>query len=109
MSESPSPQAERHPNMLAELRMYELSWALRSKPDWQRKASNPNIFAKWQREALEQEEDLKLDQQMTEDGVVDYVLAELAGYAKIADITNEALRSEMPLEAVTTQSGTQID
>jgi transposase-like protein len=34
--------------------MYELSWTLRSKPDWQRKAADPEILRKWRQEALEQ-------------------------------------------------------
>ena len=34
--------------------MYELSWAIRSKPDWQRKAADPEIRGKWRKEALEQ-------------------------------------------------------
>ncbi|KAJ6558315.1 hypothetical protein B0H19DRAFT_1292351 [Mycena capillaripes] len=74
------------PKTLAELRMYELSWALRSKPDRQRKASDPEILSKRRREALEQQEsgDLDLDEKLTEK-MVNYVLAELAGYAKIAD------------------------
>jgi hypothetical protein len=37
-----------------ELTMYELSWALRSKPDWQRKAADPEILRKWRQEVLEQ-------------------------------------------------------
>ncbi|KAF8202665.1 hypothetical protein K438DRAFT_2102163 [Mycena galopus ATCC 62051] len=68
---------------LAEMRMYDLSWELRRKPNWRRKASDPEIRAKWRREALEQQ-DIPLDEQMTE-MMVDYVLAELAGYAKISD------------------------
>ncbi|KAJ6524441.1 hypothetical protein DFH09DRAFT_1250825 [Mycena vulgaris] len=72
------------PKTLAELRMYELSWVLRSKPDWQRKASDPEILSKWRMEALEQQKPINRDERLTEK-MVDYVLAELAGYAKIAD------------------------
>ncbi|KAJ7640356.1 hypothetical protein DFH06DRAFT_1334720 [Mycena polygramma] len=72
------------PKMLAELRMYNLSWALRRKPDWQKKASDPEILSKWRMEVLAQQKHLKLDKQMTEK-MVDYVLDELKGYAKIAD------------------------
>ncbi|KAJ7139968.1 hypothetical protein C8R43DRAFT_1018437 [Mycena crocata] len=73
------------PKTLAELRMYELSWAIRSKPEWQSKASNPEIISKWRQEALEQQEPiLEKDEKMTEK-MIDYVLAELDGYAKIAD------------------------
>ncbi|KAJ7257557.1 hypothetical protein B0H12DRAFT_1210112 [Mycena haematopus] len=72
------------PKMLAELRIYQLSWQLRRKLDWQCKASNPSIRAKWRREVLGQQKGIKLDKQMTEK-MVDYVLAELEGYANIAD------------------------
>ncbi|KAF7328803.1 hypothetical protein MVEN_02509200 [Mycena venus] len=77
-------EAERVPKMLAELRMYRLSWNIRRKPDWQRKASDPKILAKWRREVLEQQSKIKLDKKMTKK-MVDYVLDELTGYAKIAD------------------------
>ncbi|KAJ7367861.1 hypothetical protein DFH08DRAFT_829600 [Mycena albidolilacea] len=33
--------------------MYELSWTLRSKPEWQRKASDPDVRRKWRQDALE--------------------------------------------------------
>jgi hypothetical protein len=46
--------------------MYQLSWALRSKPDWQRKASDPTILSKWRREALEQQQPLRLGNRLTE-------------------------------------------
>ncbi|KAF8198398.1 hypothetical protein K438DRAFT_2016443 [Mycena galopus ATCC 62051] len=62
-----------------ELTMYELSWALRSKPEWQRKAANPEIRRKWRQEALQQGS-VRLTDKM-----IDYVLTELDGYAKIAD------------------------
>ncbi|KAJ7902875.1 hypothetical protein B0H14DRAFT_2667939 [Mycena olivaceomarginata] len=42
------------PLTVFELTMYELSWTLRSKPDWQRKAADPEILRKWRQEALEQ-------------------------------------------------------
>ncbi|KAJ6548599.1 hypothetical protein B0H19DRAFT_1221043 [Mycena capillaripes] len=74
----------RPPRRLAELRMYTLSWAIRIKPDWQRKASDPELLSKWRQEALDQQRPLEYDERMTEK-MVDYVLAELAGYAKIAD------------------------
>ncbi|KAF7339044.1 hypothetical protein MVEN_01980600 [Mycena venus] len=74
----------RRPRRLAELRMYTLSWAIRIKPFWQRKASDPEILSKWRQEALDQQSPLEYDERMTEK-MVDYVLAELAGYAKIAD------------------------
>ncbi|KAJ6524427.1 hypothetical protein DFH09DRAFT_1329481 [Mycena vulgaris] len=64
--------------------MYGLSWAIRSKPEWQRKARDPTIFSKWRREALQQQEPLDLGTRLTEK-MVDYVLEELAGYVKITD------------------------
>ncbi|KAJ7471968.1 hypothetical protein FB451DRAFT_1351789 [Mycena latifolia] len=70
--------------VLAELRMYELSWVLRSKPEWQRKAADPQILSKWRAEVLEQQKTVHNDQKLTEN-MVDYVLAELTGYANIAD------------------------
>ncbi|KAF8192396.1 hypothetical protein K438DRAFT_1762394 [Mycena galopus ATCC 62051] len=45
------------PKTLLELKMYELSWALRIKPDWQRKAKDPGIRCKWLAEAMEEEFD----------------------------------------------------
>ncbi|KAF7293234.1 hypothetical protein HMN09_01201600 [Mycena chlorophos] len=70
-----------HPLSCAELGLLELSWTLRSKPDWQRKAADPEIRAKWRAEALEQAHRA----QWMHEKLVDYVLAELDGYAKIAD------------------------
>ncbi|KAJ7216278.1 hypothetical protein B0H12DRAFT_1154159 [Mycena haematopus] len=71
--------------------MYQLSWALRSKPEWQRKATDPEIRTKWRQEALQQQaeaaaasEDPSTAVCLTEE-MIDYVLAELDGYAKIAD------------------------
>jgi hypothetical protein len=46
--------------------MYELSWVLRCKPDWQRKASDPKILIKWRQEALAQQESIAFDQRLTE-------------------------------------------
>ncbi|KAJ7471961.1 hypothetical protein FB451DRAFT_1251521 [Mycena latifolia] len=75
------------PITLCELAMYELSWTLRSKPEWQRKAADPEIRAKWRQEALEQaampDEDGDVEDLLSEK-MIDYVLAELDGYAKIA-------------------------
>ncbi|KAJ6482011.1 hypothetical protein C8R45DRAFT_1003730 [Mycena sanguinolenta] len=88
----------RPPRRLAELRMYTLSWAIRIKPDWQRKASDPQILSKWRQEAIDQQSPLQYNKRMTEK-MVDYVLAELAGYAKIAD-------NVRGIEAASTLSGT---
>ncbi|KAK7028348.1 hypothetical protein R3P38DRAFT_2935531, partial [Favolaschia claudopus] len=59
-----------------ELTMCQLSWTLRSKSNWQRKAADPEIRSKWRKEAM--------NRTLTEK-MVDYVLAELDGYANIAD------------------------
>ncbi|KAJ7159169.1 hypothetical protein C8R43DRAFT_994974 [Mycena crocata] len=72
------------PRTLAELHMYGLSWAIRSKPDWQRKISDPVIMQKWRKEALDQQEDLPLEQKLTPN-MVNYVLTELTGYAELSD------------------------
>ncbi|KAJ6524278.1 hypothetical protein DFH09DRAFT_1418831 [Mycena vulgaris] len=64
--------------------MYELSWALRRKPDWQRQASDPETLSTWRQRALERQKPLAAEHRMTEK-MVDYVLAELTAYAKIAD------------------------
>ncbi|KAJ7778896.1 hypothetical protein B0H14DRAFT_3507876 [Mycena olivaceomarginata] len=49
-------------------------------------ASDPEILSKWRQEAVDQQSSLEYDERLTEK-MVDYVLAELAGYAKIADNT----------------------
>ncbi|KAJ7858164.1 hypothetical protein B0H13DRAFT_2076558 [Mycena leptocephala] len=72
------------PKTLLERKMYELSWALRIKPDWQRKAKDPLIQRKWREEAIEDEIDSYKQDQLTKK-MIDYVLDELDGYAKIAD------------------------
>ncbi|KAJ7499569.1 hypothetical protein FB451DRAFT_1347700 [Mycena latifolia] len=69
---------------LAELRMYGLSWAIRSKPEWQRKMCDPLIMEKWRKEALEQQEGLHINEKITTN-MVNYVLTELAGYARLSD------------------------
>ncbi|KAK7053815.1 hypothetical protein R3P38DRAFT_2852317 [Favolaschia claudopus] len=72
------------PRTLAELRMYALSWAIRCKLEWQRKASDPSIMEKWRVEALNQQEALPIVQKLTPN-MIDYVLAELISYAKLSD------------------------
>ncbi|KAJ7688951.1 hypothetical protein B0H17DRAFT_1331910 [Mycena rosella] len=79
-----------NPLTLFELSMHKLSWALRSKPEWQRKAADPRIRAKWRQEALAQMVAAGSDATAPKKGLlsekmIDYILAELAGYAKIAD------------------------
>ncbi|KAF7368720.1 hypothetical protein MVEN_00196700 [Mycena venus] len=72
------------PKTLLERKMYELSWALRIKPDWQRKAKDPGIRRKWRAEAMEEEFDSYKPDKLSKK-MIDYVLDELDGYAKIAD------------------------
>ncbi|KAJ7190216.1 hypothetical protein GGX14DRAFT_483562 [Mycena pura] len=72
------------PRTLAELRMYGLSWAIRSKPEWQRKILDPAILEKWRKEALDQQEGLLAHKKLTKN-MVNYVLTELPAYAKISD------------------------
>ncbi|KAF7293195.1 hypothetical protein HMN09_01197500 [Mycena chlorophos] len=69
------------PLTYAEFIMVDLSWTLRSKPGWQRKAADPEIRAKWRAEAMEQAQAA----QCRDEKSVDYVLAELDGYAKLVD------------------------
>ncbi|KAF7361406.1 hypothetical protein MSAN_01173700 [Mycena sanguinolenta] len=69
-----------------ELTMCELSWALRSKPDWQRKATDPEIRSKWRQEALQQQADAAAEGGRPFDCSVSHRSdAELNGYAEIAD------------------------
>lgn len=58
--------------------MCALSAALRAKPEWWRKCTDPDIRARWTQEALEQDEDMPPEQ-------VNYVLDELAGYSSLRD------------------------
>ncbi|KAJ6516508.1 hypothetical protein C8R45DRAFT_890199 [Mycena sanguinolenta] len=72
------------PRTLAELRMYALSWAIRSKPEWQRKMADPAIMNKWRKEALDQQADLRVEERLTAN-MVNFVLTELAAYARLSD------------------------
>ncbi|KAJ7638378.1 hypothetical protein FB45DRAFT_1131961 [Roridomyces roridus] len=69
---------------LAELRMYGLSWAIRSKPDWQKKITDESILEKWRREALEQQANVPDEKKLTSN-MVNYVLTELAAYSRLSD------------------------
>ncbi|KAF7361403.1 hypothetical protein MSAN_01173400 [Mycena sanguinolenta] len=74
------------PLTIFDLTMCELSWTLRSKPDWQSKAADPEILSKWRQEALEQAaaQDPSTEVPLTEK-MIDYVLAELDSFAFVAD------------------------
>ncbi|KAG8927824.1 hypothetical protein FRC01_006879 [Tulasnella sp. 417] len=66
---------------LTDLRMIDLSYALRSKPSWWTKSKDPAIRAKWKEEALQHEiRDGKLSE-----AEVDWVLDELEDFAKMRD------------------------
>jgi hypothetical protein len=45
--------------------MYALSWAIRSKPEWQRKIDDASIIEKWRKEALDQQADLPVEERLT--------------------------------------------
>ncbi|KAJ6583180.1 hypothetical protein B0H10DRAFT_2097775 [Mycena sp. CBHHK59/15] len=73
------------PRTLAEMRMYGLSWAIRSKSEWQRKITDSAILEKWRKEALDQQAALPLEEKMTPN-MINYVLTELAGYSRLSDM-----------------------
>jgi hypothetical protein len=54
---------------LMELRMYSLSWAIRSKPEWQQNILDQSIMEKWRKEALDQQEGLRVEQKLTKNMV----------------------------------------
>ncbi|KZV78104.1 hypothetical protein EXIGLDRAFT_692558, partial [Exidia glandulosa HHB12029] len=59
-----------------ELEMCALSAALRAKPEWWRKYTDPDIRARWTKEAYEQGLNKKQ---------IDYVMEELSGYSALRD------------------------
>ncbi|KAF7331521.1 hypothetical protein MKEN_00031000 [Mycena kentingensis (nom. inval.)] len=85
------------PRTLAELRMYALSWAIRSKPQWRSKIEDTAILEKWRAEAVDQQQGLlkykKLNKHM-----INYVLTELPAYAALAD--NEHGIEAGPFDAI---------
>lgn len=66
---------------LVDLRMIELSYALRCKPSWWTKINDPEIRSKWEEEASEQK---ILGDELGEDEI-EWVLDELEDYAKMRD------------------------
>ncbi|KDQ10055.1 hypothetical protein BOTBODRAFT_137152 [Botryobasidium botryosum FD-172 SS1] len=74
------------PRTLIELKMNTLSSVLRDKPSWIQKSRDPQIIGKWRKEVHLQQEGLPAEHQLTP-SMVDYVLSELAGYAKLFDET----------------------
>ncbi|KAJ7693239.1 hypothetical protein B0H17DRAFT_933169, partial [Mycena rosella] len=69
---------------LTELRMYKLSWAIRSKEEWQDKMEDPDIRERWRAHVLDQQEDVPVEERLTSN-MINYVITELEGYSKIAD------------------------
>ncbi|KAG9010228.1 hypothetical protein FRB90_007893, partial [Tulasnella sp. 427] len=74
------------PLTLADLRLQEISYTLRSKPSWWTKYKNPEILAKWRAEIVKYEEEVVKADRLS-DQEIDYVLAELVGYDKMRDET----------------------
>ncbi|KIO21962.1 hypothetical protein M407DRAFT_28449 [Tulasnella calospora MUT 4182] len=66
---------------LVDLRMIELSYALRSKPSWWTKIKDPAIRSKWKAEALEHE----IRGEVLNDAEIEWVLDELEDYALMRD------------------------
>ncbi|KAG8894567.1 hypothetical protein FRC01_012890, partial [Tulasnella sp. 417] len=66
---------------LVDLRMIELSYALRSKPSWWTKINNLVIRSRWRAEALEHE----IQGDKLKEAEVDWVLEELEDYTKMRD------------------------
>jgi len=69
------------PFNLVELRMNDLSYALRSKPMWWEKIQDGEIRARWRAEALQQ---FVRNEKLTEENV-DVILKELEVYAQVRD------------------------
>ncbi|KAF7318138.1 hypothetical protein HMN09_00321900 [Mycena chlorophos] len=69
---------------LAELRMYALSWAIRSKVNWEDKINDKEIMEKWRAEAEKQQESLPRPEKLTR-RMIDFVLEELPAYARLVD------------------------
>lgn len=72
------------PRAIVELKMYQLSATLREKPDWWRKAMDPEIRQKWFEEAKTQQADVEERWRLT-DNMINYTLGELEGYAALRD------------------------
>ncbi|KAG8898703.1 hypothetical protein FRC01_010803 [Tulasnella sp. 417] len=66
---------------LVDLRMIELSYALRSKPSWWTKIKDPAIRSKWKTEALEHE----ISGGVLKDAEIEWVLDELEDYVLMRD------------------------
>lgn len=78
---------------LVERRLQRVSWAIRQKPQWWTKYTNPEITTKWRREIKEQDEAVT-------DKEVDYVLAELAYYDRARQQTPDGKFCAGPADEV---------
>ncbi|KAK7052570.1 hypothetical protein R3P38DRAFT_2861135 [Favolaschia claudopus] len=85
------------PKTILERKMYELSWALRIKPEWHRKSQDPDIRERWREDAMDEGID-SYNHERLSDKMVDYVLDELDGYAQISD--NERGIERGPFDAI---------
>ncbi|KAL1669844.1 hypothetical protein GGF50DRAFT_109909 [Schizophyllum commune] len=72
------------PRAILELRMYQLSATLREKPEWWRKAKDPEIRQKWFEEAKAQQEKDEKRWKLS-DNMINYTLGELEDYARLRD------------------------
>ncbi|KAL1745933.1 hypothetical protein HDZ31DRAFT_81615 [Schizophyllum fasciatum] len=72
------------PRAIVELRMQQLSAALREKPEWWRKAKDPKIRKRWFEEAKAEQESVERRWRLT-DNMINYTLSELEGYAQLRD------------------------
>ncbi|KIY66112.1 hypothetical protein CYLTODRAFT_491743 [Cylindrobasidium torrendii FP15055 ss-10] len=73
------------PRTIVELKMCALSEILRNKPNWWEKKNDVVILQKWREEALEQGVDNEHPEWTLTGQMIDYVLAELDGYARLRD------------------------
>ncbi|KAI5828682.1 hypothetical protein K523DRAFT_306630 [Schizophyllum commune Tattone D] len=72
------------PRAILELKMYQLSATLREKPEWWRKARDPEIRKKWFEEARAQQAGEEKRWRLS-DKMIKYTLDELEGYAQLRD------------------------
>ncbi|TCD63734.1 hypothetical protein EIP91_004985 [Steccherinum ochraceum] len=67
---------------VAELRMQELSWAIRQKRGWQEKLKQPDVAERWKREATVSQL-LLVPQRRLSANMINYVFTELEAYARL--------------------------
>ncbi|TCD68333.1 hypothetical protein EIP91_010971 [Steccherinum ochraceum] len=69
---------------LAELRMIQLSWAIRQKKQWQEKLGRPDVVERWKEEAATAQELLPSHQKLSAN-MISYVFTELEAYARLSE------------------------